>query len=159
MQYVSKFFYFRIDQEISDAILLKLPLQCVSLQDRQVSLAFFSDLVEDDEKAAMAARLLSIPKPTLEPTEIPPPNLKKIRLRDFVGPQSWFLFQLMGFGHEWLAKAPSLWKDDPEFAKMNATVRAMPGVNDFSERSCRLAEDFKVCLFFTLNSIILEVMH
>ena len=133
-----------VDPDISDAVTQKFPLQCTALQDRQVSLAFFSDLVDDDQKAAMAARLLSFDKPILEPVLPEDPDLNGTQLCDFIGPQSWFLFQLVDYGTDWLGKNPTEWNDDPQYAAIKAVVRSWPGVNDFSERACRLAEDFKV---------------
>ena len=122
----------------------KFPLQSTVLEDRQVSLALFSDLVDTDEKSRMASHLLAQDKPELEP--IPPqmPDLTQTRLHEFIGPQSWYLFQLIGHGIDWLKDDPSTWEDDAQYAATKAVVRAMPGVNDFSERACRLAEDFKV---------------
>ena len=114
------------------------------LEDRQVSLAFFSDLVDVDEKAGMAARLLSIDPPELEPVPSAAPDLAQTRLREFIGPQSWFLFQLTRRGSDWLKKDPATWEEDEQYVALKAVVRGMPGVNDFSERACRLAEDVKV---------------
>ena len=132
---------------ISAALARKFPLQCTALAERQVSLAFFSDLVDDDEKSAMAARVVGLEKPAFAPVPSPKPNLSGKRLRDFVGQQSWFLFQLIDLGNEWLTADPSTWSSHPQHVAMKAVVRAIPGVNDMSERDCRLAEDFKVTIF------------
>ena len=134
----------RIDAEISRSVLKKFPLQCTALEDRQISLAFFSDLVDEDEKASMAARLLAIDQPELEPILPSAPDLSEKQLRAFIGPQSWFLFQLIGIDSDWLRLDPRTWPDDPRFVATNAIVRALPATNDASERGCRLATDYKV---------------
>lgn len=150
--------HFRFDAQISAALTAKFPLQCTALEARQVPLAFFSDLVDDDEKAAMAATLVGIEKPPFEPVISVKPNLKVDlggkRLRDFVGPQSWFLFRLIGAGDDWLMTDPATWNDHPQYVAMKTIVRAMPGVNDMSERDCRLAEDFKVQISYSKSSQI-----
>ena len=92
----------------------------------------------------MAARLLAIEQPALEPILPSAPDLRGRQLRDFVGPQSWFLFQLIGINPDWLRSDPKTWPEDPRFVATNAVVRAMPATNDSSERGCRLATDFKV---------------
>ena len=94
----------------------------------------------------MAARIISSEKPAFAPIPSPKPDLSGKRLRDFVGPQSWFLFRLIDFGNKWLSADPATWGTLPEYVSMRTVVRAMPGVNDMSERDCRLAEDFKVVM-------------
>ena len=111
-------------------------------------LAFFSDLVDDDDKAGMAVDLLRTPKPALEPVPSSKPDLSGKRLRDFIGPQSWFLFQLLGLGEDWLSTDPATWNDHPQYCAMKVVIRGLPGVNDMSERGCRLAEDFKVYYYY-----------
>ena len=99
----------------------------------------------------MAAQLLLLPKLLLEPVPCSTPDLSNTRLRDFVGPQSWFLFQLLNqteAKNDWLPKDPATWNAHPKYVEMETIVRAMPGVNDFSERACRLATDMKVNDFF-----------
>ena len=143
-QYKSILNRIRFNPEISAALTRKFPLQCTALEERQVSLALFSDLVDNDEKAAMAARILGSEKPAFAPIPSPKPDLNGKRLRDFVGEQSWFLFRLVDFGNDWLSTDPATWGTHPQYVSMKTVVRAMPGVNDMSERDCRLAEDFKV---------------
>ena len=92
----------------------------------------------------MAARLLTIEQPALEPVLPSAPDLRGKRLRDFIGPQSWFVFQLIGIDSDWLRQDPKTWPEDPRFVATNAIVQGMPATNDSSERGCRLAEDFKV---------------
>ena len=135
---------FRFDPAIAAALTKKFPLQCTAIEARQVTLALFSDLVVDDEKAAMAARIVATEKPPFEPVPCPKPDLNGTRLRDYVGPQSWHLFRLIDLGHEWLSTDPSTWNTHPQYVAIKAVVRGIPGVNDMSERDCRLAEDFKV---------------
>ena len=139
-------FILSYDADISMSVLRKFPLQSTALEDRQISLAFFSDLVSEDEKAAMAARLLAIDQPELAPILPSAPDLRGTQLRAFIGPQSWFLFQLIGIDSDWLKSDPRTWPEDPRFVATNAIVQAMPATNDSSERGCRLATDFKVNL-------------
>ena len=116
----------RVDPDISAAVTRKFPLQCTYLEDRQVPLAFFSDLVDDDAKSAMAVDLLRTPKPAFEPMLSSKPDLSRKRLRDFIGPQSWFLFQLIGAGEDWLSTDPATWNDHPQYCAMSTVVRGLP---------------------------------
>ena len=116
------------------------------LQDRQMSLPLFSDLVDNDVKARLAARLHGTERPPLEVVLPTPPDLSGRCLSDFVGPQTWYLFDLIEGGSDWLFLDPAMWNDNPQYIAMKEVVRGFPGVNDFSERGCRLAEDFKVII-------------
>ena len=108
--------------------------------------AWHFSLISSVMAMAMAARLLAINQPELAPILPSAPDLRGTQLRAFIGPQSWFLFQLIGIDSDWLKSDPRMWPEDPRFVATDAIVRAMPATNDSSERGCRLATDFKVNL-------------
>ena len=134
----------RIEPEIAAAVAKKLKGQSYLLMERQLPVVLVSDLVDADELSAIAARLLATEKKEFDLSMPSFPDMRGTRLRDYVGPESWFIFELLKIEPDWLGLPPSSWPENPNFAKFKAIVRGMPGVNDFSERGCRLAEDFKV---------------
>ena len=69
-----------------------------------------------------------------------------LSLVDYVGPESWVLFKLIGGDHGWLWQPPP-WDGDPRFEAMKKVVTNIVGVNDPAERACGLAKRYKVSNF------------
>ena len=65
-------------------------------------------------------------------------------LKDFVGPQSWTLFDLVEDEAKWLRLPPNEWASEPAFLATREIVFGFHGVNDIAERGCRTADYFKV---------------
>ena len=63
------------------------------------------------------------------------PILKKTKmLKDFFGPQSWTLFDLVEDDVKWLRLLPNEWASDPAFLATKEIVSGFHGVNDIAER-------------------------
>ena len=138
--------------------------QCWSLQQRHVPFALFSRYVEEDEKAAMAAKLVThlppIPStsdednPPLPP--IPPfqwdtkpafPNLKSgkfTRLSHFIGVESLILFSRAVKNWRWLLLAPTDWPSNDAYKEALEIVRGIAGTNEPAERLCAVAKKYSV---------------
>ena len=128
--------------------------QCWSLQQRHIVFFLFSSFLSDDEKAAVAAALCGQPNEEIEPGKPEDPLLTPGKsLKDFVGPQSWHLFNIFGKLTSWLHDDPKLWASDPDFQAIQTLVDALLGVNDVAERGCRRAELYKVLHLFLYQVI------
>ena len=149
--YKKKCFKFRINPIVAEAASKKLRGQSYLLMERQLPLVMASNLVDEDELAAIAVQLLRTEKVEWDLSFPSFPDLRGKRLRDYVGPESWFIFDLLEIEPDWLMSPPSTWGENPRFQQFKKIVRAMPGVNDASERACRLASDFKVFLYIKSN--------
>ena len=64
------------------------------------------------------------------------------RLVYLIGPGSWFLFECLHIGAEWLGKPISSWQDDADFLEAETFVCHVKVVNDLSERAAKLVQDF-----------------
>ena len=111
--------------------------------ERQLPLVMASNLVDEDELAAIAVQLLRTEKVEWDLSFPSFPDLRGKRLRDYVGPKSWFIFDLLEIEPDWLMSPPSTWGENPRFQQFKKIARAMPSVDDASERTCRLVGDFK----------------
>ena len=136
--------FVRVNPKIAAAVSRKLRGQTYLLMERQLPLVLASDLVDEDELSAIAAAILATEVKEFDLTMPSFPDLRGTRLRDYVGPESRYIFDLLKTGTDWLVSPPSAWPDHPQFVAFKTIIRAMPGVNDFAERGCRLADDTKV---------------
>ena len=87
----------------------------------------FSRLLSDDEKARLAARLVSFPR--MQPLSLDKPKLPVIcddtLLADLVGSRSWLIFNILGLKGDFLFKCPSQWDEDEEFARLRRYVTSL----------------------------------
>ena len=138
--------------------------QSWSLQQRHVPFALFSRYVEEDEKSAMAAKLVTLlppippsadgeitPLPTIPPfrwaTKPAFPDLKSgtlTRLSHFIGIESLILFSRAVKDWRWLLLAPTDWPTNDAYKEALAVVRGIAGTNEPAERLCAVAKRFSV---------------
>jgi hypothetical protein len=136
------------DEVIAEAAQKKLARHLSYLHGRQVSYAFFSNKVDDDEKEAMAQRLLFFKDQVKDEILWGKPDSKSIRvsadskLRDFVTEESWLLAQITKIPFSFLPLPASSWKKDPNFEKLRKIVGRMKVVNDCAEHWVKLGTDF-----------------
>ena len=74
--------------------------------------SLFSDLVTEDEKSGIAAKLLTFPREekdfTASVPEFPEIN-SKVRLQDLVTSDSWEFFRILNLPADWLTRPPAEW--------------------------------------------------
>ena len=154
---------FRINKDMAAAAIEVLARQCWWLGERMIPLALFAQDVDEDSRSALAAALEST---RVDPAQRQPeepgkpefPTLKKSKeLKDFVGPQSWTLFNLVDDEAKWLRIPPSEWASDPAFNSTRMIVSGLHGVNDIAEGGCRTADYYKVRLSIHLPSLSLSL--
>ena len=81
-------------------------------------------MLGEDEKARIAARLVSFPR--AQPLSLEKPKLPVItdetQLVDLVGPRSWMIFNILKLRGDFLLICPSKWDDDGEFGRLRRFV-------------------------------------
>ena len=141
------------DPQVSDAILKKLKKHTWYMNQEFAPLNLFSNRVDEKVKVEIARKLLTVkPKKNLkdygmgQPTTVPLPENKlrglELCVSDFVGHGSLFIFQTMGFNHNWLRKPIHLWKNDSSYLEMEQYVKTLLVVNDSAERGIKLVSDY-----------------
>jgi hypothetical protein len=148
------FVFFSYNAAAADACIAVMRRQCWPLQDRQIMLSIFSDMVPNEMKKKCVTALSAIPREPVEPGKPDFPHLVPgMELCDFVGPQSWVPFDLIGRGTDWMSLDPESWPLDPEYVATKVVVEGLYGVNDPAERGCHMAQRFKVIfvLFYVIK--------
>ena len=104
----------------------------------------FSNKLSEDEKSRIAAKLLTISVPSEFSVGKPefPDILEKTELADFLGPNSWFLFNKLKISSEWLSKSITSWSEDSNYCVMEEFVRTVKTKNDTAERGVKLMTDY-----------------
>ena len=94
----------------------------------------------------MAAKLLSIHKPRLfRPGKPVFPTVSEsanLSLADFIGKNSWLVFDILDCEGEWLERDASEWGDDDEYLEMLDLFHDLKVVNDLAERCVKDMEEF-----------------
>ena len=97
------------DQVIAERALATLANHLWYLTPTTVLLSLLSDLVSEDEKSAMTAKLLSLPRPNDIQYGLPtfPVLSMATQLRDLVTPKSWEFFNIVKVSTDWMALLPA----------------------------------------------------
>ena len=141
------FFFYSYNSVIATACIKVMLRQSWSLMERHVPACLFSDLVDEDKKSAVAAAIVATPVEEIEAAKPDRPMLMEgMKLRNFVGKESWVFFTVLEIQTDWLRNTPDTWPSNPNFQAAKAIVDALHGVNDSAERGCRRAELYKVFL-------------
>ena len=123
--YLSLLKYRLLDESVADAALSTLHFHLYFLTEELTVFSFFSNKVDEDQKSALACKMLSCVKP--KKWEIKKPSTPilspTVRLIDLVGPKSWLLFNVLGVDSEWLLDPPENWKNILSFQECSEFVR------------------------------------
>ena len=152
-----------IDSDLAEAAKKVLLRHTWYLQEETVPMALFSDKLTMDEKARLAARILTFE--TTKPIrwdmiqqdmqqnhyDIGKPELSlkltdRTSLPDLLGPQSFLIFDLLGLPWDWLSKNPDVWDENDSFKQMREYVRTVKVTNDIAERDVKLISDYATIL-------------
>ena len=116
------------------------------LTEELVIFGLFDDGLDNAERNAMAAQLMSYPNlGNFEPGKpVFPIDLmvRNPRLETFVGPRSWLLFNKLNANGVWLQMDVSDWESDAEYIRMNACLRDLKVVNDLAERCIKDIQEY-----------------
>ena len=110
------------DPTIADSAFNKLPLHQWYLTQETVAFSFFSQhlLLTNEMKESMAFQLLSISPPDEIRKGIPvfKKNIDRCsKLCDFIGPETWFIFECLRMDKDWLYDNPEQWTAYESFEK------------------------------------------
>ena len=118
------------------------------LSERLVPIAFFSSRVDNQQKSEMAKELLSYEKVSGGTQDMPLPEegmqFSSMKLKQFVGSDSWTFFTLMGVSPDFLHKPVSEWCNDASYLQMQNFIKTLSVVNDSAERALGMMTEFHV---------------
>ena len=125
------------------------------LGQENVPLVFFSDHIDDEERAKLAETMLKYPQPSKlsimkrEGEGFGKPILPQVELdsgpreiASFFGPDSWAFFKLLKLDPAFLKAPPQTWNTNASYIRAQQVVENLAVVNDAAERGVKLASDF-----------------
>ena len=87
------------------------------------------------------------------PISIGRPTFPAVRpdmaLADFVGTESWLIFDLIGADVSWVRRPPP-WDGLQGYEDVKAVLLSLCGVNDPAERICALAKRYAVSFYYQI---------
>ena len=141
--------YHSIDKPVASAVLKKLKLHTWYLNQEFAPLSLFSDKVSNEEKKSLAKTLLQIKPSKYEmgcpnPVSLPesPKEGLKLKLSEFCGRGSLFIFDQLSFDKNWLKLPIDQWKNNEPYNEMKRFIECLLVTNDTAERGVKLVSDF-----------------
>ncbi len=144
--------YSHIDKGISNAVMKSVQRQMFYLVEETVLFSLCDNGTTVDVKRELiealldSDRLQTFPpmKPLFKTDKLERKTHDTPKLRDFVGPRSWLLFDLFDVDVHWMEYAPDDWMSYPEYVRFYKLVNSIICVNDVAERNvqnvCKYAE-------------------
>ena len=109
--------------------------------------ALCDDGVEPEAKEAIVAAMITAGRP--QDIGYQKPEMKtvildqpQVQLEDFVGEQSWLLFQLLAVNTDWMQTASIHWTQSDQYLRFVNIVKSLKVVNDCAERSIKDVREF-----------------
>ena len=123
-----------------EASLNKLKVHLWYLSERLVPLAFFSTQVDDKNKSNMAKEMIRYERIEAAGTQDMPTlgigaNFSSLKLKQFVGSDSWTFFKLIGVEPTFLYIPVSDWERNDVYLDIKKFVKSINVVNDCAERA------------------------
>lgn len=154
MMFRSLLMYADVHPKISESALKAFKRHLWYLTEEMVPLALWSTKVPPAEQRALADRLLAM-KPdavVFQPQhrfgtgfgkpKFPQSVTLSTTLADFVGNDSWFLFNILQLDSEFLTEAVVDWPTCASYQASMINIQALNVVNDSAERGVKLSSDF-----------------
>ena len=133
------------DSTVADTAFNKLSSYQWYLTQESVAFSFFSQhpLLTNEMKESMAFQLLSISPPDefRRGILVFKRNMLCSKLCDFIGPETWFIFECLRMDKDWLYNKPEQWTANESFKKGQKFVANIKVVNDAAERIVKLYSD------------------
>ena len=134
----------RFDPEIADAVIKVFNRHTWYLTEELVSFALSSKRISDESKRDLADKMLLFERPgEYRPGK---PSLPKVteesELVDFIGSNSWLVFDILGLQGDWLVKPVTEWEESPDYLTLKTYIENLKVVNDTAERGIKLWSDF-----------------
>lgn len=130
---------------MSHAALVSLSRHLDNLTEQNVVFVLFDQQLPIEEREAMALQLEQTPRPVQFATgkPLPPPQLGNNQSLEFIGPNSWLLFHILGVGAEWLTAPVAQWDQFESFKGIQRYLRDLNCVNDAAERCFEDVTDYR----------------
>ena len=135
------------DSTVADTAFNKLSSHQWYLTQETVAFSFFSQhpFLTNEMKESMAFQLLSMSPPDEFHRGIPvfKRNIDRCsKLYDFIGPETWFIFECLRMNKDWLYNKPEQWTANESFKKGKKFVANIKVVNNAVERTVKLYSDY-----------------
>ena len=152
------------DEALAESGLQTLSRHFWYLVPSTVLYSLFSNLLSEDEKSGIAAKLLAQPQEENDAAAAVPtfPEVEaQTKLQDLVTPASWEFFKILKLPSDWLALPPAQWSENENYRRAQQYVKTVKVVNDPAERGIKLASDYSKILSkdSTIRSLIYQVVE
>ena len=141
------------DEVIGEEALKTLERHLWYLSDLTVPMALFSDKVDNDIKARMAARLLVLKndrKKNTKTQKLGKPKFPRIgpntQLHDLLTKESSEFFSVIKVDDNWLEQPVDSWEDNADYTTAKRFVHTVKTTNDLAERAIKMATDYSQIL-------------
>lgn len=130
--------------KVADAAIKAMERHLWYLTEELVIFSLFSNRISTMERRMIAQKLLKTSKPKVFNCGRPKfPILKKsTNLSSLIGPNSWYLFELLGVNTDWIGMPVEQWDLHPGYKDAEQFVRHVKVVNDSAERGVKLIQEF-----------------
>ena len=100
------------DAEVADAVIGKMANHRWYLTQEVIPFALFSSSLSNEAKHNIAMRILTVEQPESFRRGKPlfPDITANTKLEDLVGPESYFLFEVLNIGRYWLQQPVDMWQ-------------------------------------------------
>ena len=144
------FAYKTVDSMLANQALVVLRRHCWYLVPEVIPFSLFSEKLTCDDKARLAARILSLKSNIPQRAKLAKPKFPNIaettELIDLVTPESVKFFSILNLDFSWLEMNPDKWEEDSNYIKACEFVRTVKVTNDVAERGVKMATDFATML-------------
>jgi hypothetical protein len=136
--------YKETDPELANAVLKKMDNHMWYLTQEMVPFVLFSSNVSNSLKQDIANQLHRTERPESFRRGKPPfPKITgKTTLMELIGPESHFLFEVLGIDTKRQADPAESWQDNNDFRVARDYVISLKVVNDIAERGVKMMTDF-----------------
>ena len=136
-------------QRYIEASMKKLKQHLWYLSERLVPLSFFSIRVDNCTKSQMAKEMLVYDGTTAGSTMDMPitdqgVKFSSMKLKNFIGSDSWTFFKLIGVEPMFLNIPVSKWSNDNSYLQIESFTKSISVVNDSAERALGMMTEFHV---------------
>ena len=139
-----------IDEVIGGEALKTLERHLWYLSDLTIPMALFSEKVDPDIKARLAARILAMKNNKKKAQKLGKPKFPKIgrttELYDLVTEDSWEFFSIIKVDDNWLEQPVGSWEDSEDYRTARNFVHNVKTTNDLAERAIKTATDYSQIL-------------
>ena len=141
--------FIKYDKAIATAVLEKFMGHTWYFNQEYVPLSLFSKRVSDQEKEEIAKKLSNVRRPKKYEFGYPNPVLLPLdkaglgrNLSDSIMGGSLFIFDVLGFGKDWLYMPIAQWENNKNYCEMKSWVQNLKVTNDCAERGVKLILDY-----------------